>query len=67
MPKVVHNTYNMGTWDLPDILYMENIHGGKLLCFDWKIAIRSKTFAVSFLQTYIADRKGHNSQENNRS
>ena len=33
----------------------ENIHGGKLMRFEWKIAICDKTFAVEFLQTYIAD------------
>ena len=44
----------------------ENIHGAKLLCFEWKIAIHSKAFAVAFLQSYIADQQGHDSQEKNR-
>ena len=37
----------------------ENIRGGKLSRFEWKIAIHGKTFAVAFLQTYIADQQGH--------
>ena len=45
----------------------ENIQRGKLLHFGWKIVICGKTFAVAFLQTYIADRQGHDSQENIRS
>ena len=31
-----------------NIPYMENLHAGKLLRFEWKIATRSKTFAVAF-------------------
>ena len=42
----------------------ENIHGRKLLHFEWKIAIHGKTFTVAFLWTYIADQQGHDLQEN---
>ena len=42
----------------------ENIRGGKLLHFKWKIPIHGNAFAVAFLQTYTADRQGHYLQEN---
>ena len=44
----------------------ENIRREKRLHFGWKIVICGKTFAVAFLQTYIADRQGHDSWENLR-
>ena len=31
------------------ILYMETSTGENFLCFEWKIAICGKTFAVAFL------------------
>ena len=37
---------------------------GKRSHFEWKIVIRSKTFAVAFLLIYIADQQGHDSQKN---
>ena len=46
------------------IPYMGKHSRGKLMWFEWKIAICDKTFAVEFLRTYIADRQGHDSQEN---
>ena len=42
----------------------ENVCGGKLSRFEWKIAIRGKIFVVVVvLQTCITDRKGHNFRE----
>ena len=41
----------------------QNFQGGKLSDLQWEKAIRSKTFTVAFLYTYIADQKGHDSQE----
>ena len=35
----------------------------ELSCFDWKMAIHGKIFAVAFLWTYTAEQQGHNLQE----
>ena len=43
---------------MPEIPYMGKYPWGKTLCFEWKIAIRSKTFAVAVLLSYIADQQG---------
>ena len=52
---------------LPTNYYIqENICMGKLMCFEWKMAIRGKTLTVTFLTflyAYIAYQQGDDSQE----
>ena len=48
---------------LPQLIRIqEDIYRGKFLRFEWKIAIHSKNFTVSFLLICFTDQQGHDLQ-----